>query len=185
MKPLNWDHIQEIFHTARALPNEQRKKFVVNACAGDPDCEREVNSLLDSDFADNILEIPVFKINPTRELVGTTIGERYFVERELGGGGMSRVYVALDRNLQHQRVVIKVLSSEFVQNAYARKKFEQEIEALRRIHHTNVARVFDAGTLPDGKPYIVMAYVEGNTLRSQIKSAGMDLKCAASILQQI
>jgi serine/threonine-protein kinase len=144
-----------------------------------------VNSLLDaSNSTGAILDAPVFEINAPDNLVGQTIGQRYLIEEKLGGGGMSQVYVAFDLNLQHQRVVIKVLSSELVQDAYARQKFEQEVEALIRIKHPNVVRVRDSGSLRDGKPYIVMDHVEGETLRSQIND-GMDLKRAASILQQI
>jgi serine/threonine protein kinase len=187
MKPPDWDRIREIYDAAMALPREERSAFVAKACAGDPDLLREVMSLLAAaDSLSDFLESPVFKLNPAPDsLVGTTIGERYFVERELHPGGMSRVYVALDLNLQRDRVVVKVLSSELVQDSYARQKFEQEIEALIRIKHPNVVRVRDSSRLPDGKPYIVMDYVEGETLRSQITSDGMDLKRAASILQQI
>jgi len=187
MKPPDWDRLQDIYHEALAKPESERSAFVAAACAGNPDLLQQINSLLKAnDLSDDILKVPVFEINSEPyDLVGTTIGERYFVESELRAGGMSRVYVALDLNVQRQRVVIKVLSPELVQDSYARKKFEQEIEALRRITHTNVARVLDAGSLPDGKPYIVMLYVEGETLRSQITSDGIDLNRAASILQEI
>jgi serine/threonine protein kinase len=80
-------------------------------------------------------------------------------------------------------VVIKVLSHELVQDLYARQKFEQEVEALVRVKH--VVHVRDSGTLADGKPYFVMDYVEGATLKSQIESDAVDLKRAASILRQL
>jgi len=187
MKPPNWDRIREIYDAAMALPREERSAFVVKACAGDSDLLREVMSLLAAaDSLAGFLESPVFKLNLAPDnLVGTPIGERYLVERELGHSSMSQVYVALDLNLRRQRVVIKVLSPELVQDPYARQKFEQEVEALLRINNPNVVSVRDAGTLRDGKPYIVMSYVEGETLRSQITSDGMDLKRAASILKQI
>src|SRR5689334_21583721 len=185
MKPSNWDRLQDIYHAALAQPESERSAFVEKACAGDPDLLRQVKSLLDAGNSTNhILDDPVFEINASDDLVGQTIGERYLVAEKLDGGGMSQVYVALDLNLQRQRVVIKVLSSELVQDSYARKKFEQEVDALVRIKHPNVVRVRDSGRLRDGKPYIVMDYVEGETLRSQIND-GMDLKRAASILQQI
>jgi serine/threonine protein kinase len=186
MTPPNWDRLQAIYHEALEKPESERIAFLEHACAGNPDLLCQAKSLLESqDATDDILNAPVFEINASHNLIGQMIGDRYLIERKLDGGGMSQVYVALDLNVQRQRVVIKVLSPELVQNSYARTKFGQEIEALRLIHHTNVARVFDAGQLPDGKPYIVMAFVDGETLRSQIKSEGMDLKRVASIIQQI
>src|ERR1043166_1371532 len=133
MKPPKWDRLQDIYHEALSKPESERAAFVENACAGDPDLLRQVNSLLDaSNSTGAILDAPVFEINAPDNLVGQTIGQRYLIEEKLGGGGMSQVYVAFDLNLQHQRVVIKVLSSELVQDAHARQKFEQKVEALIR-----------------------------------------------------
>lgn len=186
MKPPNWDRIQEIYYAAAALPRTEREVFVAKACAGDPNLLREVTSLLSAaDRLGSFLEVPVVRLGLAPDnLIGTTIGGRYAVERELGHGGMSQVYFARDRNLG-EPVVIKVLSPDLVEDSYARQKFEQEVEALLRIRHSGVVRVFDRGKLADGRPYIVMEYVDGETLRTQILTEGMDLKRAASILKQI
>ena len=187
MKQPNWNRIQEIYHAALARPHSERDVFVANACSGDHNLQREVNSLLQADdLASGFLESPVVDLGSAPEnLVGATIGERYFVERELTAGGMSQVYFALDLRLQRQAVVIKILSHSLIQDSYARQKFEQEVEALLRTDHPNVVRILDTGKLADGRPYIVMQYVDGETLRSQITSEGIDLKIAASILNQI
>ena len=187
MKQPNWNRIQEIYHAALAMPHSERSAFVASVCSGDLELEREVNSLLQADdSASGFLESPVVDLgSSTDNLVGATIGERYFVERELTPGGMSQVYYALDLRLQRQAVVIKILSQSLVQEAYARKKFEQEVEALLRTDHPNVVRIVDTGKLADERPYIVMQYVDGETLRSRITNDGMDLKLAASILKQI
>src|SRR5689334_2539756 len=156
MKPPNWDRLQDIYHEALAKPESERRAFVENACAGDLDLLRQINLLLNAnDLSDDILKAPVFKINSAPDdLVGTTISERYFVERELGGGGMSRVYLARALNLQNYAVVIKVLSHSLVEDQYALQKFDQEVEALLRMNDPNVVRVLDTGKLPDGRPYI-------------------------------
>ena len=187
MKPPNWDRIQEIYHSALEMPRSERSAFLATACDHDPVLMREANALLDADDSSSgFLESPVIKLGSTPDnLVGTTIGERYLVEKELGGGGMSQVYLGLDLRLKRQPVVIKILSQALVQDSYARQKFEQEVEALLRIDHPGVVRVLDTGELADGKPYIVMQYVDGESLRSQIPTEGIDLKRAASILKQI
>lgn len=187
MKPPNWDRLQAIYHEALAKPESERDAFVERECAGDQELLQKIKSLLkNNDLLNDILKSPVFEINPASDdLVGTTIGERYLIERELGPGGMSHVYLALDQRLEPKRVVIKVLSPTLVQDPDARRRFDQEVAALLKVDHGGVVRVLDREYLPDGRPYIVMQYVEGETLRSQIPSQGMDLERAASVLKQI
>ncbi|HXQ36560.1 MAG TPA: serine/threonine-protein kinase, partial [Anaerolineales bacterium] len=187
MKQLNWDRIQEIYHAALAMPRSEWGAFVAQACGSDSDLLLDVFSLLKADdSANGFLESPIIKLALAPEnLVGTTIDERYLVERELGAGGMSQVYVALDLKLKRQAVVIKILSETLVHDSYARQKFDQEVEALLRIDHPGVVRALDVGQLPDERPYIVMPYVDGETLRSKIPAEGMNLKRAAAILKQI
>src|SRR5262249_25945246 len=84
-----------------------------------------------------------------------------------------------------RKVVIKVLLEASLIDPYVVTKFRQEVEALSRIDHPNVVSVLAAGELRDGKPYIVMQYVDGVTLRSQIPIEGMDLERAALILKQM
>ena len=186
MKKLDWEQIQEIFHQARKLPPAQRRAFVENACEDDSESASEIMDLLDHDddpFPEPPINLPLTA--RVDDLVGQTIGERYFVEKELGGGGMSRVYLARDGNVHGRAVVLKVLSRELLENPYARQKFEQEVEALIRIDHSGVVDVFDRKSLPDGSPYFVMQFINGNNLRSLIRSEGMNLERAASILKQI
>ncbi len=202
-RPL-WDRIQEIYHLTLTMPWSERSAYLAGACDTDPLLVREVTSLLRADdTADGFLESPVFElglkvISSTNQdhpsmappelcenLVGTTIGGRYLVESELGHGGIGKVYLARDVTLHHRRVVIKVLLQASLDDPYVVTKFRQEVEALSRIDHPNVVSVLGAGELHDGKPYIVMQYVDGVTLRSQILSEGMDLERAALILKQI
>ena len=187
MKQPNWDRIQEIYHAALAMPRSEWGRYVARACGNDSDLLLEVFSLLKADDSSSgFLESPIIKLAFAPEnLVGTTIDERYLVERELGAGGMSQVYVALDLKLKRQAVVIKILSEALVHDSYALQKFEQEVEALLRIDHPGVVRVLDVGQLPDERPYIVMQYVDGETLRTQIPAEGMNLNRVASILKQI
>ncbi len=120
-------------------------------------------------------------------LVGTRLDGRYFIEKELGHGGIGAVYLARDRKLHDKLVVVKVLLEKSLQDPWVVQKFQQEKEALARIDHPGVVGILDTGELPDGKPYIVMQYIDGVSLRDAIKakSEGMDLERAASILKQV
>jgi serine/threonine protein kinase len=117
--------------------------------------------------------------------LGMTLNGRYIIEKELGRGGIGVVYFARDRQLLSKPVVIKVLLDSSVQDAWLKKKFNQEIEALARIDHPGIVGVLDIGQMPDGKPYFVMQFVEGVTLRSLIKPGGMELGRVARIVRQI
>lgn len=202
-RPL-WDRIQEIYYAAVSMAPAERSAFVERACAQDPDVLREVKSLLDADESSgSFLQAPIFEIGlnmianghldgadnvedpSTDDLIGTTIGQRYLVEKKLGQGGMGKVYLALDLNLHNKPVVIKILSEASLQNSYLVQKFRHEVEALSRLAHPKVVSVLGSGEL-NGKPYIVMQYVDGLTLRSQIPpNEGMDLERTALILKQI
>jgi serine/threonine protein kinase len=124
---------------------------------------------------------------PTRpSLIGMKLGGRYLIERELGRGGMGAVYLARDKPELHSRpVVVKVLLEEGLKNDWVVKKFQQEIESLTRLDDPGVIGIFDAGTLDDGTPYLVMQFVDGSNLRALIKPEGINLQQVANIIKQI
>jgi serine/threonine protein kinase len=111
--------------------------------------------------------------------------ERYEIERELGRGGMSVVYLAKDRQLLSKRVVVKILLEETSQDPWVRQKFLQEMEALARIDHPGVVGALDTGETPDGKQFLVMQYVEGVTLRQALEAGPLPLERAANLIRQI
>ena len=116
---------------------------------------------------------------------GSTLSGRYFIEKELKRGGFGIVYLAYDRQLHSRPVVVKVLLDDAYKNEYVVQKFRQEIEALSRIDHPGVVGIVDSGESADGKPFIVMQYVDGFTLRSMLKPEGMDLALCAQIIKQM
>ncbi|MBA2526620.1 MAG: protein kinase [Pyrinomonadaceae bacterium] len=120
------------------------------------------------------------------ELVGTTVDGRYEIVKKLGSGGVGAVYLARDLKLHQKPVGVKVLLEKSLQDKWVLQKFKQEKEALARVDHPGVVGILDTGELPDGKPYIVMQYVDGISLRDAIKAKpeGMDLERAALIIKQ-
>lgn len=119
---------------------------------------------------------------------GTVLDGRYLIERELGRGGIGVVYLARDQQLMGKPVVIKILLDHVFDNdadGWVKKKFRQEVEALVRIDHPGVVGVLQAGEMSDGRPYLVMQYIEGKNLRSVMKAEGMNLSRVAGIIRQI
>ncbi|MEP6920078.1 MAG: serine/threonine-protein kinase, partial [bacterium] len=121
---------------------------------------------------------------PQEAIIGTTIGGRYRIKRKLGHGGFGVIYLAADEKMLSRPVVVKALNDDGNENEYSVKKFKQEIEALARIDHPSIVGIFDVGEMPDGKPYIVMQYVDGFSLRSVITSEGLDFWRTANIMRQ-
>ncbi len=123
----------------------------------------------------------------TDKFVGMTVDGRYLVERKLGHGGVGAVYLARDHKLHEKPVVVKVLLEESLRDEWVVQKFLQEQEALARVDHPGVVGILDTGELPDGKPFIVMQYVDGVSLRDAIKGKpeGVDLTRVASIIKQV
>jgi serine/threonine-protein kinase len=123
--------------------------------------------------------------NSSGSLIGTTLSNRYRVEKELKRGGFGVVYFSRDLQLHSRPVVIKVLLDDSFKSEYVVQKFHQESEALSRIDHPGVVGLIDSGSLADGKPFIVMQFVDGVTLRSAMKPEGMELNTVAQIIRQI
>src|SRR3954469_13536316 len=100
------------------------------------------------------------------------VGDRYTVERELGRGGMAMVYLARDR--KHDRLVaIKVLHAE-VGGSEISQRFLREIQILSRLQHPNILALLDSGSTDERppRPFYVMPYVEGETLRQRLIREG-------------
>ena len=104
-----------------------------------------------------------------RERLQAALGPSYAVERELGGGGMSRVFVAVDERLG-RRVVVKVLHPDLAAGVSA-QRFEREIRLAARLQHPHVVPVHATGEV-DGLPYYTMPFVEGESLRARLARAG-------------
>jgi len=102
------------------------------------------------------------------QLPGDLIAGKYRLERELGRGGMGTVWSALHVTL-NQRVAIKLISGEQSRSADARHRFSIEAKAAARLRSRHVVQVYDDGETPNGTPYIVMEYLEGETLEERLE----------------
>ena len=125
------------------------------------------------------------RLTPLTELSGEVLNGRYVIQKEIKRGGMGVVYLALDQQLHSRPVVVKVLLDEAYQSEYVVQKFRQEVEALSRIDHPGIVGIIDAGELQNGRPFIVMQYVDGVTLRSVMSQEGMNLERTADLLKQV
>lgn len=99
------------------------------------------------------------------------IAGRFRIEREIGTGGMGAVYLATHLDLERP-VAVKIIRREFAGDADVTDRFLREARTMAKLRHPNAAMIFDAGNLPDGRPFIVMEFVEGETLSQALAREG-------------
>ena len=119
------------------------------------------------------------------DLIGAVLDDRYLIQSKLGQGGFGAVYLGVDKKVVSRKIVIKVMHSEKLTNDCGTKKFQQEIEALARVNHPSIVGMLDCGETPDARPYIVMQFIDGVSLRTLITPEGMPFYRVAKIIQQV
>lgn len=141
------------------------------------------------DYDDNLGGNETQRPEPPRPqsdaMIGTTLDGRYLLEKRLGQGGFGVVYLAADSKTASRKVVVKIMRLDEVGNEWSKHKFKQEVEALSRLDHPGIVGLFDCGETADGRPYIVMQYIDGESLRPLLRAEGMPLKRVAGIIRQI
>src|SRR5881398_3127430 len=102
------------------------------------------------------------------DILRARLAPSYDVEREIGAGGMARVFLAVEQH-PHRRVAIKVLDPE-VSTRLLRERFIREVDLSSKLSHPHIVPIFAAGEV-DGLLYYVMPYLEGESLRSRLQRA--------------
>jgi serine/threonine-protein kinase len=116
--------------------------------------------------------------------VGSVIADTYTIEGLLGRGGMGAVFLASHRRLAGKRVAIKILHTE-IEDADVVARFKREADIAARLNHPNIVGVIDYNVAPDGMPYLVLDYLEGETLAQRLAAGPLTLEHAVSILRQV
>jgi predicted Ser/Thr protein kinase len=118
------------------------------------------------------------------EGVPRTIEDKYVITRILGRGGMGSVYLATQTRL-NRPVAVKVLLSHLVNNPSMRERFEREARIVARMRHPAIVTIHDFGVLPSNHAYLVMEYLEGDTLRKTIRSGAQPLPRTLEIMRPV
>lgn len=138
-------------------------------------CPRDATPLVDE--AKEVAEDP---------LVGALVGETYQIVRVIGEGGMGRVYEARHLRLKERRFALKTLHADLAKNREMAARFLREAESASSIAHPNVIDVFDVHHLPDGTPYLVGEFLEGEELATYVKGQGpLRPALASAVVRQI
>src|SRR5262245_45679300 len=156
---------ESVFAHAQALADpRERTAYLDQACAGDPELRRNVESLLSAYQDGQFLESPVAALadtveEPRRECPGTVIGPYRLLE-EIGEGGFGVVFLAEQTEPVRRQVALKVLKPG-MDTRQVVVRFEAERQALAIMDHPNIAKILDGGATPSGRPYFVMELVKG------------------------
>ena len=192
MTPERWKQIDELAQSALERVADERAAFLDEACAGDDALRREVESQIAyQQQASKFLEEPAFKHaaeliagsqTESESMEGRTISH-YSILHKLGGGGMGEVYLAQDTMLS-RKVAIKFLSQNSVAGEQARKRLVREAKAAGALDHPHICAVHEVGEEADHS-FIVMQYVEGETLASRIQRQPLEFREALDIAVQV
>ena len=183
----NWPRVKEIFADAVGLAPEARHPFIVSACGGDAALQRQVLELLEAhDHGDRFLTQSVLRSENEREsparFEGAAIGP-YKLAGRLGAGGMGEIYQAHDQRL-NRTVAIKVLPPHLTRDRLAVERFELEARAVAALNHPHICTLYDVGH-QDGMTFLVMEYLDGETLASRLERGPLKvehaLRCAVQI----
>ena len=109
---------------------------------------------------------------------------RYAVRRRIGSGGFATVWLAYDEQLDSP-VAIKVLAENWTEDGHVRQRFLEEGRYLRKVESPHVVSVYDAGSLEDDRPYLVMSYADQGTLADRLEADGLTVAQATEVIRQV
>jgi serine/threonine protein kinase/Tol biopolymer transport system component len=160
--PDHGEHVAALFEAAMSLDPGKRSAFLDRACGDEGSLRQEVEELLNADAAaGSFLRHPVFELPIADDSHASqrTIGPYHLLEL-IGEGGMGEVWLAEQRQPVRRRVAIKLIKAGMdTREVVAR--FESERQALALMDHPAIAKVFEAGSTLEGRPYFAMEYVAG------------------------
>jgi serine/threonine protein kinase/tetratricopeptide (TPR) repeat protein len=181
MTPEQWRRVGELFHEALEVPPEQRVAWAERTCTTDPEVHREVLSLLDNDraiihgFVEKKVKSAVASFYGAAPAIeGQRVGP-YKLLWELGRGGMGTVYLAERDDEEYQTKVAIKLVRPGMDTDIILHRFRRERQILAHLQHPNIARLLDGGTTEDGRPYIVMEYIEGARITEHCDAKGLSI----------
>ena len=185
-----WARIQELFHLVADLAPDTRRALLDVECGDDAGLRQAVESLLAGDASGaTLLDGDVARVAqsllPDARSIPIPDGAfgPYRLVRVLGEGGMGVVYLAERRDLSSV-AAIKILRDAWLSPA-RRERFVLEQRTLAQLNHPAIARLYDAGTLDDGTPWIAMEYVEGESFGEYCRRLALPVRDRLQLMRAV
>ncbi len=185
-----WARVQDLFHRAADLAPDAQRAFLHAECRDDAELRADVESLLAGDAAgtpllDGSMARVAQALLPDARTIPIPEGTfgPYRLTRVIGEGGMGVVYLA-ERDDLASVAAIKILRDAWLSPA-RRERFLFEQRTLAQLNHPSIARLYDAGTLEDGTPWIAMEYVEGATLGDYCRRKALTVRQRLQLMRAV
>jgi serine/threonine protein kinase/outer membrane protein OmpA-like peptidoglycan-associated protein len=165
-----WQRINDLFFATIALPVHEQSALLAKLCTDDPSLIDEVASLVAAhQQAAHFIESPAMSAGQLLDNVAARLMEgrrfgAYRILHKIGHGGMGAVYLATRDDQQYEKLVAIKIIKAGLDTALTLRQFYRERQILASLEHANIARLLDGGTTEEGLPYLVMEYVEGQTI---------------------
>ncbi len=173
--------VRELFDRAMDLEPPARREYLERATTYPTDVRLEVGDLI---TRAERTEAPFVPLGGSADLIGQRLGA-YHVVRLAGVGGMGAVYEAVRADDQYQkRVAIKVVQSGLGSDL-AMARFRQERQILATLEHKNIATLLDGGMTPDGRPFLVMEFVEGQPITTWCDARALSVADRLRLFRQV
>jgi serine/threonine protein kinase len=185
-----WSLIEEIFQHAAERPESERSEYIKQACGDDAELRAEIESLLASDragqtiqsvIADNIRRLEEAS-NSSED--GRRVGA-YRLLREIDSGGMGAVYLGVRSDDQYFQIVAVKMIRKGMESPSLIQRFRAERQILATLKHPNVGAILDGGEMDDGRPYIVMEYVEGEPITQASENGGLSIRQRIELFRSV
>jgi serine/threonine protein kinase len=191
MQTNRWSLIEDIFQGALERPFAERKQYLADACGDDPELLSEIESLLENDHdAENALRSLVADdlTEMARSSLSVDLGSQvgpYLLVRELDSGGMGVVYLAVRSDDHYFQIVAIKMIRKGLDCAELVQRFRVERQILATLNHPNIGAILDGGETKDGRPFIVMEYVEGQPITLACEASGLSIPQRIEIFRSL
>lgn len=195
----DWNELDRLFDEALDRAPDEREAFLDEVCAERPSLRSELESLLEAEaespgFLNQ--EVMSFAAPAYEPEEGESITEDplaapahhvgpYRLAEEIGRGGMSRVFRAERTDGGFEQIVAVKLLRIGLDSEGARRRFRLEQQVLAKLQHPNIAALLDGGLTPDGVPYLVMEYVDGQPITEYCDDRELPIPGRISLLQDV
>ena len=189
VSPALWQRLESIIDYTLDLPSEKRTQFLIETGKHDEAIKtlllelwyagKQADKILDQQFIEAVAQaaeqLQSTEIRGPSIEKGSRLGD-YVVGPKIGSGGMSTVYMAerADGHFQ-QRVALKIVKQS-IDNEQILLRFLNERQILAQLQHADIAHLIDGGATPQGKPYIVMEYVQGTPITDYCNANKLTIK---------
>ena len=186
MSPTRLALLESLFDAALGLPETVRESFIDESTSHDPALAAELRALLSAHaMSDSAFVSPMrFERDLSERWVGARLGA-YEIGRQIGAGGMGTVHEAVRADDQYrQRVAVKFLNRG-AEGTVAVRRFRAERQMLASLQHPNIASLVDGGVTPDGLPYFVMEFIDGEPITRWCDARSLTIHARLALFGQV